>query len=129
MRGICSCENRGIPADAPVFPCVWIQFSQRICCVSTSGYAVSRALEVGCVELHAGDLAVIIGRVVINAPVRVAAAGIERDLKLTVVQLAAAALLLHAREDVEKLADVGVLGPLRTGVGAHERRAHKARGR
>ena len=45
MRGICSCENRGIPADAPAFPCVWIQFSQRICCVSTSGYAVSRALS------------------------------------------------------------------------------------
>ena len=45
MRGIYSCENRSIPADAPVFPCVWIQFSQRICCVSASGYAVSRALS------------------------------------------------------------------------------------
>ena len=88
-----------------------------------------RAVEVGGMELHAGDLAVIIGRVVINAPVRVAAAGIERDLILAVVQLTAAALLLHAREDVEKLADVGVLGPLRTGVGAHERRAHEPRGR
>ena len=52
-----------------------------------------RAVEVGCVELHAGDLAVVVGRVVINALIRVAAAGIERDLKLTVVQLTAAALL------------------------------------
>lgn len=45
MRGICSCENRGIRWDAPVFSCVWIQFSQRICCVSASGYAVSCALS------------------------------------------------------------------------------------
>ena len=36
--------GRGIPADAPVFPCIF-QFSQRSCCVSTSGYAVSCALS------------------------------------------------------------------------------------
>ena len=61
-------------------------------------------------ELHAGDLAVIIGRVVLNAPVRVAAAGIQRDLILAVIQLAAAALLLYRAEDVEELADAFKFG-------------------
>ena len=54
-------------------------------------------------HIHSGDLAVFIGGVVINAFVGIAAAGVQGNLVLTVVQLAAAALLLYRAENMEKV--------------------------
>ena len=75
-----------------------------------------RAVEVGCVELHAGDLAVVVGRVVIDAALRVPAVCVDRVLKLAGPYLAAALLLLDRAEDVEELTDAFEFGVAGSGV-------------
>ena len=61
------------------------------------------------VQVNGADLMVIVGRVVIDPLIRIAAGGVERDLVLALAQLAAAALLVHAAENVEKLAHTLIL--------------------
>ena len=78
-------------------------------------------------HIHSGDLAVFIGGVVINAFVGIAAAGVQGNLVLTVVQLAAAALLLYRAENMEKLAHAFCFAFPGAGVGAHESRPYKPR--
>ena len=57
-------------------------------------------------HVYGADAAVFVRRVVINAALRAAAGGIERDLVLAGRDLAAAAHLLDRAEDVEKLAEL-----------------------
>ena len=56
-------------------------------------------------HIHSGNLAVFVGRIVIDAAGRVAAAGVERNFILAAVQLTTAALLLDGMEDMEELTD------------------------
>ena len=60
--------------------------------------------EVGAVQVDGGDLAVFVGRVVINAARGIAAGRVLRDL-VSVPDRAAAADLLDRAENVEKLID------------------------
>ena len=66
-------------------------------------------IEVLSVHIHSGNLAVFVGRIVIDAAGRVAAAGIERNFILAAVQLTAAALLLDGMENMEELTIFHVL--------------------
>ena len=63
------------------------------------------AVQVFFVEIYGGDLVVIVGGVIINPPGQVAAAGVEGDFVFVFFQSAQAALLVHAAENVEELAD------------------------
>ena len=74
------------------------------------------ALQVLPVHIHADNAVVIIGGVVVNAPVRVAAGGIEGDLVFSLSQMAAAALLVHGAENVEELADALLLALSAPGI-------------
>ena len=56
-------------------------------------------------HIHRRDLAVAVGRVVIDPFIGVAAAGIDRYLTFALLQPAAAARLLHRAQNVEKLPD------------------------
>ena len=47
------------------------------------------------VHIHAGDLVVIVGGVIVDAFVGITAGGIDRDLALSVLQHTAPALLIH----------------------------------
>ena len=71
--------------------------------------------------------AIIIGGIIIDAAVCIAAGGIDRALVLPVCHLAAAALLLHGAEDVEKLADAPLLRVVGDGVQLCKRGADEAR--
>ena len=71
--------------------------------------------------------AIIIGGIIIDAAVCIAAGGIDRALVLPVCHLAAAALLLHGAEDVEKLADAPLLRVVGDGVQLRKRGADEAR--
>ena len=71
--------------------------------------------------------AIIIGGIIIDAAVCIAAGGIDRALVLSVCHLAAAALLLHGAEDVEKLADAPLLRVVGDGVQLCKRGADEAR--
>ena len=84
------------------------------------------AVQVFPVHIHSGDLVVAVGRVVINAFVGVAAAGVERDLILAAVQLTAAALLFDRVQDVEELVDTLGLAAAGLGVHTHKGRTDKA---
>jgi len=57
------------------------------------------------VEIHGGDLAVVVGLIIVDSPVGVAAGAVQGDLVLSLPQVDAAPLLLHGTQDVEKLAD------------------------
>ena len=78
-------------------------------------------------HIHRGDAAVSVGRVVIDAALGAAAGGIKRDLIFPRRQLTAAAALLHAAENVEKLADALRLRRAGDGVRSRERGTDKAR--
>lgn len=80
------------------------------------------AVEVHTVHVHGGDLVVAVGRVVVDALVGVAAAGVQGDLVLAAVQLAAAALLFDRMQDVEELPDA--LGLARAGLCVHPHEGH-----
>ena len=56
------------------------------------------AVEIFSVHVHGVDLAAAVGRVVIDAALRVPAGGVDRVLKLTGPHLAAALLLLDRAE-------------------------------
>ena len=47
------------------------------------------------VHIDAGDLMVIIGRVIVNSLIRITAGGINGDLAFTILQLTATALLIY----------------------------------
>ena len=64
-----------------------------------------RGVKIAAVHVHGADAAVFVGRIVVNAALRAAAGGIDRDLVLARFYLTAAAYLLHGAENVEKLAD------------------------
>ena len=74
------------------------------------------SVQVGLMHVYSADLVVIIGGVVVNAPVRVAAGGIEGDLVFSLSQVAAAALLVHGAENVEELADALLLALSAPGI-------------
>ena len=57
------------------------------------------------VHINSGYLAVLIGGVVVNSFVRVAAGGVDCDFVFSLAHVDAAALLGDGAEDVEKLAD------------------------
>ena len=67
------------------------------------------AVQVFPVHVHGADLAAVVGGVVVNAPVGVAAGAVDGQLQLSTVQLNAAPLHFHGLEDVEKLADTLLL--------------------
>ena len=79
----------------------------------------SGRLQILMVHVDRGDLAVVVGGVVVDALVCVAAGGVEGDLILAVFEEAAASLLFHGSEDVEKLADAFLLRV--PGAGVHFR--------
>ena len=56
-------------------------------------------------HVHGADTAVEVGRVVVNSGLGVPAGGVDRDLKLSGRDLAAAAGLLNGAENMEKLPD------------------------
>ena len=82
-----------------------------------------RAVEILAVQIHGVDLAAAVGRVVIDAALRVPAGGVDRVLKLAGPYLAAALLLLDRAEDVEELPDARRFALARAGIGPDERRA------
>ena len=84
------------------------------------------AVQILMAHRHSGDLAVIVGRVVVDALVSVAAAGVEGDLILAAVELEAAALLLDRAKDVEELAYAAHFIVSRFCVATGERHTHKA---
>ena len=67
----------------------------------------SGAVQILPVHIHGCNLVVIIGSVVVNAFVSVAAGGIDGDL-IFAAYIAAAPLLIHRAQNVEKLADAFV---------------------
>ena len=71
-------------------------------------------------------MTVVVGGVVIDALGGVAAAGVQRDLIFAVLQLTAAALLLHSAKQVKELADACSLRVLAAGVHAHKGGANEA---
>ena len=88
-------------------------------------------VQIFVVHGHSGDLVVIVGRVVIDTCIGVAAACVEGDLVLAVIQLTAAALLLYRAEDVEELADTAhlVVGRFRVapGKGHFDKAGHRGK--
>ena len=56
-------------------------------------------------EVHGGNLMVVVGGVVVNATIRVAAGGVDGDFVLVFAQTHAAPGLGHGAKNVEKLAD------------------------
>ena len=70
---------------------------------------------------------VLVGRVVVDALLRVAAGGVKRDLVFALADVAAAALLIDRAEDVEELADALHLRIAGNRVHLRERHAHEAR--
>ena len=70
---------------------------------------------------------VLVGRVVVDALLRVATGGVERDLVLALADVAAAALLIDRAEDVEELADALHLRIAGNRVHLRVGHAHKAR--
>ena len=67
-------------------------------------------------QLHGGELPVVVGDVVIGARVRIAAGGVDGAHILPVRQAHAALGLLHRAQDVEKLADLLLLRGAGTGI-------------
>lgn len=59
-------------------------------------------------HINGRDLAIVIGAVVIDALIHVAAGGVDCDLIFAFAQVAAAALLFNGAQDMEELADGGV---------------------
>lgn len=57
------------------------------------------------VHMDRRDLVIVIGGVVIDALICIAAGGVNGNLILSVFDFAAATLLIHCAENVEKLAD------------------------
>ena len=80
------------------------------------------------VHINSGYLAVLIGGVVVNSFVRVAAGGVDCDFVFSLAHVDAAALLGDGAEDVEKLADAGGFGVAGEGIELRERRFYKAGG-
>ena len=107
-------EHRNIP----VFALRCGPFLFKICSVlhpdllSLYQFVGSQLLrvQIGMVHVHRGNLAVLIGRVIINSPVQIAAGAVNRILAdRTAVRIrpkpAAAFLLLYRPENLEKLTD------------------------
>ena len=84
------------------------------------------AVEVLVMHVDSRDLAVVIGAVIVDTAVHVAAGGVDRDLVLAAAEVAAASLLLHRAKDVEELAHGGVLIVRGAGVELGEGDLHKA---
>ncbi len=87
-----------------------------------------RAVQILLVHVHRVYLAVLVGGVVVDALVLVAAAAVDGNLVAILAQLAEAALLLDAAKDVEELAHGLGLAASRLGVHAGKDRLGKARG-
>ena len=77
------------------------------------------AVQIFPFHVNCGDLMIFVSGVVVDALVCVAAGGVEGDLILAVFEEAAASLLFHGSEDVEKLADAFLLRV--PGAGVHFR--------
>lgn len=66
------------------------------------------ALQVLPAHIHGGDSAGIIGGVVVNTSVLIAAGGVDRNVRATVCQHQAASGPLYRGQDVENLADAAI---------------------
>ena len=84
------------------------------------------AVQILLMHVNRRDLMIVISRIIVNAPVRIAAGRIERDLIFAVVQFAAASLLIHRIQDVEKLADALALSASGEGIALDKRHAHES---
>ena len=69
----------------------------------------SAALQVFPVQVHGGDLAVFVGGVVVNAPVGIAAAGVNGDLVPAVPGAHAAPGMGHGAQNMKELTDTLLL--------------------
>lgn len=78
------------------------------------------SVKILAVHINGGDLVIVIRRVVINPLVGIAAGRVKRDLEFPFAYVAAAALLIHRAEDMEKLAHALFLGISRNGVHFHK---------
>ena len=63
------------------------------------------AVEVCTVHVHRRNLAVFIGRVIIDPSVCITAGGVKRDLIFSLRDFTASSLLVYGAKDMEKLAD------------------------
>ena len=57
------------------------------------------------VHIHSADLVIVIGIILVDSLIRITTGGIQRDLILVLPKLAAASLLIHRPQNMEKLAD------------------------
>ena len=64
-----------------------------------------RSIQFLPVHIHRGDLVIVVGLVIINALIRIAAGGIQSDLISPLPQPAAATGLADGTQNVKKLAD------------------------
>ena len=84
------------------------------------------SVQVFPVHIHCGDLMLIVGGVIVNALVGVAATGVNGVFVFARRNLTAALLLLDRAENVEQLADAAGFILLRMGVVSHKCGPHKA---
>lgn len=77
-------------------------------------------------QIDCCEAAVIIGGIIIDTHVRIAAGRVDRALILPFRYFTAAALLLHSSENVEELTDAPLLCAVGDGVQLCERRADEA---
>ena len=84
------------------------------------------AIQVFFVHIHRGDLMVVVGRVIVDAFIRVAAGSIDGDLILAIAHIAAAPLLVNRAENMEELADACRFRIRGYGVQLHKGHPYKA---
>lgn len=77
-----------------------------------------RIVEIGFSEVDAGDLVVVVTGVVIETAVEIAAGGVDGDVVVAVPEVDNATLVVDRVEDMEELADVGVVGDGLVGRGS-----------
>lgn len=66
-------------------------------------------IQLAAVKIHGGNLTVVIGGVIVDPLRGVAAGGIDGDLAASVLQAAAAPLLIHRAQNVEELTNALLL--------------------
>ena len=74
------------------------------------------------VHIYCSNLMIFIGRIIVNSSVCIAAGSVDSDLILPFVQLTASSGLIHAPQNMEKLADA--LRLRQSGQGIHLRECH-----
>ena len=62
-------------------------------------------IEILPMHIHSSNLMIFIGRIIVNSSVCIAAGSVDSDLILPFVQLTASSGLIHAPQNMEKLAD------------------------